>query len=458
MKLRQIICLTLSMLCITTLHAQTSSSKKLAPNDFAYGLPLTVETGFTLYKVILPITVYQHLTQADFGDMRVFDSAGNVLPSVLRTIAPQKKASQQVTLPLFPIYGKVGDDASNMSLRVQRNQQGAIVEIGSDKITKNERRIVGYLLDARQIKQPLHNITLHTDAQMPTSIQRVNVAYSDDLNHFTTVVSGAAIVNLSHDNYSVEKRDIVLDDRRANYWLLTWPDDADQQLNLASVTATRTSEFISPNRLALKLNAISSQPEKGEYIFKLEGHMPADGARIILPGKNQIVEAKLFSRASPDDKWRYQSEGLAYDLQTEGKQKVSSELRFVVTADQYWRLLTKDRQGENDVAPILELRGSSQELVFVANDKPPYLLAYGNGAIKTANFNIDELITKLTRADGVAPIIQVASVGEQTILGGEHRLASPMPWQKWLLWAVLIIGAALLIWMAVRLFRQVGHS
>ena len=55
---------------------------------------------------------------------------------------------------------------------------------------------------------------------------------------------------------------------------------------------------------------------------------------------------------------------------------------------------------------------------------------------------------------------QPATVGDSYALGGAELLTPKreLPWKKWILWAVLLLGVVLLGWMAARLAKQLGSS
>ena len=58
-------------------------------------------------------------------------------------------------------------------------------------------------------------------------------------------------------------------------------------------------------------------------------------------------------------------------------------------------------------------------------------------------------------------LIKPAKVIDVVTLGGEDKLKAPpvpMSWRRWMLWAVMLGGVALLGWMVRRLIRQLGQA
>ena len=91
-------------------------------------------------------------------------------------------------------------------------------------------------------------------------------------------------------------------------------------------------------------------------------------------------------------------------------------------------------------------------LVFAARGAGPFQLAYGNGAAKAASYPIESLIPGYnTEAEFK---VKPASLGDPVTLARAARLHAPMDYKKWAVWIILILGVAVLGWLAYRLSRQ----
>ena len=78
----------------------------------------------------LPRAVYRGAVRPDLGDLRVFNGAGEVVPHAFRpraSVETQKRAP--VALPVFPVYGDDPKQLDGLSLRVERNASGTIVQL-----------------------------------------------------------------------------------------------------------------------------------------------------------------------------------------------------------------------------------------------------------------------------------------------------------------------------------------
>jgi hypothetical protein len=89
------------------------------------------------------------------------------------------------------------------------------------------------------------------------------------------------------------------------------------------------------------------------------------------------------------------------------------------------------------------------ELTFLAQGNPPYLLAYGNATAGRAEADLSHLPKSLEIASATLAAAQVT--------GGATRLIAkpaPFPRMRVALWSVLLFSVAVLAWMAYRIARD----
>jgi hypothetical protein len=89
------------------------------------------------------------------------------------------------------------------------------------------------------------------------------------------------------------------------------------------------------------------------------------------------------------------------------------------------------------------------EVVFVARGAGPFYVAYGRATAESAAVSLDVIPKNV-------PIV-AASLSTPAVSGGDALLqppATPFAWKTPLLWTILIAGAGLLGWMALRLSKD----
>jgi hypothetical protein len=211
----------------------------------------------------------------------------------------------------------------------------------------------------------------------------------------------------------------------------------------------------------ISLSTAKKQEKAGEYSFDAAGFMPFDHARVKLPEKNTLVEASIFSKASERDEWKPRSTALVYNLTVNGEQLASPDITFPPCTDRFWMVRFAESSGGHGKAiPELSLGWTPEQLVFVARGEGPFTLAYGSTKAEPDKFRFNDLFAQLTRQQKEKVSMLRVETGPQEILGGEsmRRPAAHYRWKQWILWSVLVLGVALLAWMAFRLYKQMASQ
>jgi hypothetical protein len=179
-----------------------------------------------------------------------------------------------------------------------------------------------------------------------------------------------------------------------------------------------------------------------------------DRVRVHLPQPNSLVQLQILTRANRSDAWHLVTSALAYRLREREAEVSSPEIVVTSQGERYWLVRVDPKGGgvgSGEVA--IEIGWVPHKLVFAARGTGPFQLAYGSSRVKPAALAIESLIPgyQTKHQFKVAP----AKLGGQVILAGASRLAATRDYQTMALWGSLILGVALLGWMALRLSRQV---
>ena len=428
----------------------------LHPEDFAYGLALTVDGQEALYQTILPLDVYRVTTRTDLGDLRVFNSQGEIVPHAIRRAVESGSSKLALApLPFFPIYGTADRKLDGLQLHVQKDGNGTIVDLKSDAQFDSAPRVVAYLLDISAIKDPIQSLDLDWKEGSAGFSTRVSVAAGDDLAHWSTIVADATLARLEFQGEKLLQRAIELPAAvRVKYLRLAW-SAGQTPFELSGVKAKLADAITDSPRawIAAPAGAVPGKP--GEYGFDLGAHIPVDRVRVALPQVNTLAQAHLFSRSAIDGPWQSVADATLYRLISGGREIHSADLLTATRSDRYWLLRVEEKGGGlGQGAPVMHAGWLPRPLLFVARGSGPFRLAYGAANVAPAETAIENLLP-----DGGATTIKIksAEVGAPLPLGGVARLtpaAPQFPWKKYLLWGVLVSGVGLLGWMAYRLLKQ----
>jgi hypothetical protein len=125
--------------------------------------------------------------------------------------------------------------------------------------------------------------------------------------------------------------------------------------------------------------------------------------------------------------------------------------------ERFWRILV-NQQGGGIGSELLgvELGWVAQQAVFVARGSSPFSLAYGSRAVPPADFDIATLVPGYKPEQFKdLPQAQLGPASKNPAVAAESQ---DINWRTTGLWAILILGVAILAVMAWRLMRQMGKE
>jgi hypothetical protein len=442
-------CLLLSVLLLST------AVEAATPDDFRSGLELQAAAGKPLGELQLPDAVYQGVTRADLGDLAVFNAAGTPVPYALCAVpAAAVQAPPEVELRIFPLQ-KARADAGG-GTHVEVGSQGNVSVDVQPGTKPGGTEVAAYVIDTRAARPQLSSIRVLWHAPDGASELHVQVEDSDDLDQWQVLVPQAALVQAGQGEDTLQRERIALPQGSRRYLRITRNDPGpapvlDQVLGqpLPPAAPEQAEDWFEPARLPQGADGIN---------FDAARLAPADSARITLPTPNMTLQLSLQSRARPTDPWRSVWSGPVYSVGSGADERHSGDLHFAPDSDRYWRLVvTQGADSLAGAAPGLRLAYRPARLRFLAQGKAPFVLAYGSGRIAApAPRSCDSLLQGLPQAD-LQGMIGTVQAGAAHTLGGDAALQlrpRPTPLRQILLWAVLLLGAAAVIGMALSLIRS----
>jgi hypothetical protein len=447
-------------LMLTLVSASAAGEQVLLrPSDFAYGISIqTTATAGPLFEVPLPRVVYETVTRADLGDLRVFNARGEVVPYALRPPEAQKLPVEWTRLSFFPVRASNKRSPDELALRIQKNKAGSILSVQAGTVAGSGAPVVFYLVDASADDRPIRALELNwKDVSAAGFSGSLRVEAGDDLKQWRILASEAPLARLRYQGQLLERRRIEFAPVQAKYLRLVWLRP-ERMVTLSEVKAERLTGPVPPPREWATAKAVGRGAHPGEYLYRLAGHVPVDRARVRMPRVNTVTAVDLLSRANGTASWRERAKGLVYRLSLNGNEVTGDDVSFSPDADgdREWQLRFSPRDaGPGPDVPGLELGWIPQQLVFVALGEGPFLLAYGSAGMPPGENGTERLLQSAGRE--AEPFrVPPASLGAPSALGGSERLQvpfTPRPWRKWLLWLAVALGVFLLGLMASRRAR-----
>ena len=421
------------------------------PADFATQVPLAVSGNGPWYRLELPLAVQLSAHHADLSDVRVFNAAGEPQAySLSRQVSPRTESRNVTEVKWFPLYAADTQQALP-GVVMKSTAEGTLLEVRPSSV-KSQQVLRGWVLDASAIKAPLQQLTLDWSHEQD-GFQRFSIEASDDLQHWQAWGDGQ-VARLSFADERVEQHDVSLPGQSARYLRLVWQGQGAPLLTSAKLaSATRTS---------LPMPLVWSQPfagarlKAGEYSWQLPTGLNIERLRIELKQPNTLAPVTLSGRRDSKQAWQPLSNGLLYRLTQNGQDVVQDELQLPGQAVSELKLQVDERGGGLGVeAPALRFAVRVTQLVFLARGEPPFTLALGNASAKAASLPLSTLIPDYS-AERLKALGQARVEGEVAAnlsVAAAAKDAGP-DWKKLGLWAVLLLGVAVLGAMAYSLLRK----
>lgn len=439
-----------------------AQEKALSSHDFAYGIPLEVDGDGAIYSLPVPQEVYRFTVRRDLGDVRIFNGYGEVVPHLLRREEGFRSVEHEpLDLRFFPLYRDEPWEEEIKHIRIADDDKGTIIDI--DRATEagesSPEPVTHYLIDASSFEVPIEKLLLGWGDTGKGFLVSVKLEYSTDLVHWHHLIAEATLADLVHEGYRLRQQTIALPSHEARYYRLSWPL-GEKGLLLDSVKAVPRPATEQRPYQWLPLSA-SVSDKQGDYRFSVPGHYPVERIRVTLPQSNTVVRVRLYSRGEePDGAWRLRYQGLLYTLVRDGHTLQNEDIQVTGMSDRNWRLeVVQDGGGLGRGLPQLQMGWVPHRLLFVARGEMPFTLAFGAATVEPPASDMAGLLARLESRPEETGFIKLAHAGGLFELGGENRLsppAPPLPWKRWLLWAVLVFGVAVLAWMGRSLYRQMN--
>ncbi|MCG3201509.1 MAG: hypothetical protein NFCOHLIN_01379 [Gammaproteobacteria bacterium] len=443
---------TFAVLAALSTSAQTESDRARL-EDFAYAMPIETGPGKApFYTLTLPEIVYHTVTRPDRGDIRVFDADGRVVPHMLQSLPAPKRPASWSRLPVFPLpAGKTGATPAN-DVHVRVDERGAVIDvIAADAAPVGSH----YLLDASAVAAPIEALRLDWGEGHRRMLARARVECSEDLDRWREVAIGS-LAELREGDARLYQNVIALPGTRCRYLRLAWPSSEARIAGVEARLAPPEAEA-APSPPVQWRDLEPVRQSDGGYEFDAGGFFPVTRVNVNWPGESTVARLRVEARTDAAAAWRPVHTGLFFALEIDGGPLSGEAAAVRVTLARHWRIRVAEH-GDPSIpaAPRLLLGWQPDRLLFVASGAPPYRLAYGNAAAPPGSNIAASLYERLQRPGGSDEAGQ-AVAGVPRAVAGDAALvprSPPLPWQRILLWAVLVLGVLLLGRMALGLYRE----
>jgi hypothetical protein len=443
-----------------------------------------------MYRLALPLDVYRGLAHADLRDIRVFNAKGERVPFAIvnDTVSPAEVMTTRVVtpLPFFPVTEDATQTSGNTSLTVKLQSDGTLISLNTAPPNatttmgdnNKTRRVTGYLVDASRLNVPINAINLDWEKNVNAQTGRVTIEGSNDLNTWRTIAVNQPLVDMAFNGAELIQKKIEFTPSSDKYLRLTWASSTASaaSANFAITKLDAESVTKQAERPAELYKVVGVAAGQGTYEFTLDARLPITRARLLLPDANTLAPTLLSIQSSAAERgadgklkdtfyWQQVANATFYRLTRDGVELISPATTLMNTntagattagATKWQAKIDARSGGIGSGMPTLEVTWTPQQIVFTARGEAPFTLAFGRADAKPTQFQISDLMPGYRQAaENQLPLAKLTAAENQAVVAASAATSTnATDWKKIILWAVLIIGVALMAWMAIRLGRD----
>lgn len=443
--------------------ATSTLALALAPKDFARQWPVVAECGKVpastatgsscegAFAVTLDESVYRQLRRADLGDMAAFNAAGQALPFGPMPAEYRAQPAEWKTAPWFALPPSLLESGEELHLHISRSSAG---DLSLDATLSHgpPGALQDILIDVRDQERLVEAISIESTMDAPDFSVQVAVEASEDLQSWRTLVHSATLAHLRQNGQALARRSIEFAPTKTTYLRLR-------------VLAGTVGIPVRSLRLLMREPgpAVAVQPrnriaadfvrrEGRAYVYRLPARVPVDRVDIALGDDNAVASFSVSAREPGEKNWGYVGQLEAFRLRGAGVHLDNEPLDIPGTRRLEWRIESNSDLGR---APVLELGYRPERWLLLTHGQPPFVVAAGSNTVRGGTFPLGALLGQVRVKFGRGWQPTPASLGKMETAGGEAALTAYDPESKrtWMLWAVLLIAAVVIIAMVLRLLK-----
>lgn len=445
--------------------AQRSAPPPPVPADFARAWPVLGDDADGLLRLALSPDVYAQLARDDLSDIAAFNADDEGIPlgpvSLVLERPQQSRQPVPVALPMFAVPRAARAGGERPTLLIERDADGRLRRLDAELAQPApDAAARDLLLDLSALDAPVVGLQLQV-ADAGRINARVDVEGSADLSNWRGLVRDQAVVSLNENGVRLERLRLEFAATDLPYLRLRRVDGT-ADLPLAAVQALRARRTVvpEPERAAFTLAGMPGGPMAGAFDYRSAGPFPVDRVAVELAERNAVARVIVESRDDPALPWRERARGTAFRI---GAQDGIGAAPFDIgpVRDRHWRVRTDPAQPR---APALTLAYRPDQFVLLAQGAPPYRLAAGSRRALRPDYPLRVVLAEVQSRRGNGWLPPEATLGASVELAGDAALSprpqpsEPASLRHWLLWGVLLAGAALVIGMVLHLLRNPGDG
>jgi hypothetical protein len=430
--------------------------------DYATAFPLDTHGTGDAFRIEATPALYAHgKPDAYLRDMVVVNAMGVEVPLAPLAPAPAVVHPYQLHTRLLPVPGEANERDGTGHIR--RSSDGSVqIDLGAGELAAKPPR--HWIVDARRAISS-ERITIDkvdgTDVQLELAVDA-----SNDLQHWDERAGDVTVTSIARGDDAVDSRVIQISGDPARYYRLRVvggdvPWDVE---HTPGVTVEGSYIDAGDQRMAAFQWVEVSGKADGEhgFVYELPATLPVGAVQVKLAEANGAARVQLSSRGATDA-WTPLGDVTATNVGGQGDnatiattagKSLPNTLRIEDARLHALRLISTPALQQ---PPTLRVAFTPDRFAFLAQGPGPYRVMVGSYAARRGDSPVDAALARLRLEKGSDWQPPLATLGEPVVAAGEAALQPakvPFDWTKPLLWGVLVLGALLVIGMALSLLRS----
>jgi hypothetical protein len=361
---------------------------------------------------------------------------------------------------LFPLTKQVLGNAQQLQLALNTDSQHTQLHIQHEQAQQEPQTV--YLIDAGKVHKPLQTLVLDWEGEDGQLIT-IEVLSSDNLKDWQSMGQGVVLKTATGQQSILQNTIQMMTASHARYYQLVPMLKAGASFRLKLVQAQYQKVVaLSRHTLWQDLKWLKREQGKNGQVnieYEALGHYPASYLNVVLPDDNTIAQVKVFARNSTQAPWQWVSSASLYRILKQGNAFSNPDIQISQKEARYWRLqFDQSGGGVGQRNPKLRLGWRPHTVVWNARGQGPYVLKVGQPVTPMNTLVLSDLMPDYTLETlKLLPTSTLRSIDPTPVSVGSTWV-SPPDYKRWLLWAGLLIGVAVLIGMAWSLFKTTKSS
>jgi hypothetical protein len=428
----------------------------------------------TYLETTITHDLYRYSSDTRLKDVVVIDAQGNKLP--YRISAPDTHIAQQVEqtpVRFFPVAVGTAPETllalSSASIRLDANEISVSVEKSiNEQLQDRAAPIDFYIVDLSEVKQPVDALKINWPANESSQYVEVQISGTNDLTNWTPLAQ-TTLVQLQKDGQSLTRNKIPLNLTELQYaYLRVKSLPGGGQLHLSNVeieNATKTAKLPMPDRWevtgeiavdqdsALRVDTLSRSMPVAAWEYQRDNIAPVTRIGLQLGTVLYGDFARIYSRPDKKHSWQLVHQGIWFNTQVGIDWQHSDDFTLYNNSDMYWRVELHEKV-RTTANPVLIFHRPSETLQFIANNAAPFQIAIETDpTLQNQNTNTQIFSTLVSGKNPRWVEVNIEKLNPD--IRQFARYGMQISWKTVLFWGGLLIAVGVLIFLAIRLLKQI---